>query len=416
MTKRRKTRKRTFIVENTWVCSSCKCTNKGRHMKCQSCGSPKEKHEKYDTSKNLTSPEVSNPELLAQAKAGKNWKCEFCGNDQRDTFGSCQQCGAERVKKPTISEKCPRCGSTGWVEDPACPACPIPIGDETIEKVKKSNLERTFVTNTGGYREAPQTYSETGKPRKAKKSFNWRFFTVGLLTMAGVASIVGFLVWAFVPHEEHVVVDDIYWRYDATLQQRKLNHGEDWDGNMPNDAFNVSCLTQEHGTEDCNPYDCNCHEVTNYCSEDCNCRESCSTSCSDNGNGYSTCNETCSEICSTCEVACGSHTECDTCYEQCTVYDEWCEYEYYTWITLTTQWTQGHCHNPFEPDLQIQDNPPSPQRIIREHQYLVTFKNDEGDTWEYAPENLTEFNHYAIDEHWLIEVTHVGGVFPQREE
>jgi hypothetical protein len=82
-------------IELTWVCSSCSLRNKGRYTTCQQCGHPKDESEQYempaDPSQAAT---VTDEALLRMAIAGPNWKCAYCGSDERKLDGACKQCGA----------------------------------------------------------------------------------------------------------------------------------------------------------------------------------------------------------------------------------------------------------------------------------------------------------------------------------
>src|SRR4051812_786332 len=82
-------------IEMVWRCTSGGTENLGRHTPCQSCGDPKGADERYempgDTRKAAT---VTDPDLLRKASAGANWRCGFCGSDQRALDGRCGNCGA----------------------------------------------------------------------------------------------------------------------------------------------------------------------------------------------------------------------------------------------------------------------------------------------------------------------------------
>ncbi|MCC7539805.1 MAG: hypothetical protein IT379_26520, partial [Deltaproteobacteria bacterium] len=85
-------------IEMHWTCSACGQQNLGRHAVCQRCGDPKGKDEPYrmpgDTA---AAPTVSDPALLRIANAGANWRCAYCGSDQRRFDGACNQCGASQA-------------------------------------------------------------------------------------------------------------------------------------------------------------------------------------------------------------------------------------------------------------------------------------------------------------------------------
>ncbi|MBI2394543.1 MAG: hypothetical protein HYV09_33545 [Deltaproteobacteria bacterium] len=85
-------------IEMLWRCSSCAHRNRGRELICGRCGSPKDGSETYempdDTSREAA---VEDRALLQIATAGENWRCAFCGSDQRALDGSCARCGAGRA-------------------------------------------------------------------------------------------------------------------------------------------------------------------------------------------------------------------------------------------------------------------------------------------------------------------------------
>jgi hypothetical protein len=84
-----------YFVEMLWKCSSCNHRNRGRDLICSACGNPKDGTEEYEMPGN-TAPTaaVRSPELLNMAQAAPNWRCKFCGSDQRAYDGSCDHCGA----------------------------------------------------------------------------------------------------------------------------------------------------------------------------------------------------------------------------------------------------------------------------------------------------------------------------------
>jgi hypothetical protein len=83
------------IIEMTWRCSSCQRQNLGRHKSCQGCGNPKDASEEFEMpSDTALVPTVTDEGLLRMATAGPDWRCRFCGGDQRRSDQSCANCGA----------------------------------------------------------------------------------------------------------------------------------------------------------------------------------------------------------------------------------------------------------------------------------------------------------------------------------
>jgi hypothetical protein len=91
-------------IELTWVCSSCRHRNLGRHKVCESCGDPKDASEKFEMPGDTASAaSVTDPKLLQQASAGRDWRCTFCRADNTALAAACKQCGAQRGSTPAIA-------------------------------------------------------------------------------------------------------------------------------------------------------------------------------------------------------------------------------------------------------------------------------------------------------------------------
>lgn len=368
--------RRKFVIETTWECDSCKHKNRGRDLICANCGNPKQKGEKYAVPDPKTVPEVTGQDLLRKAQAGPNWKCEFCGADERTLEDHCGSCGAERYSYS--SSKKP-------------PALVPPQLRDTI----------------------------TSSPRRRR----WPFIAGG----GGlVVLLTGLLVWINTAREVDAKVAVTSWEVAVTLEKRYLRSGTGWSDDMPAGAFNSSCERRQAGTENCNPYRCNPHEVNYDCNpHDCNPHQesydcnpepcNCNTDCTDEGNGFATCTEdcdTCYDTCyrteyDTCHDSC-SRTEYDTCYEQCPVYKNWCNYQYHEWVPQESERAAGFGPTVVWPTLLAEG---VEERIVRSEEYSVIFTDSE-DSWTYKPRNLGEFQQYIPETYWTIEVNRLGTVTP----
>lgn len=396
--------KRSWIVENTWKCTHCGTQNRGRHMKCKTCGNPKDKSENYELGD--TSAKVTAADQLQQASAGENWACSFCGYDNRALDDKCQSCGASR--KPRFNALPP----------PSAPAA------RHMPEIPKDEYD--FVPDSGTLRTPPSRIrkptppgdlssnyisdpepSRRHTPRHRRVSFfrrNKKAMYVAAVLLA-VAAVISLLVWLFVPRKIEASVNQIRWEYTVLLQQRRTDSGSGWDGQVPSGAFNVSCSRRFKRNYDCNPYDCNPHTEYERCAVECGCREQ----CSDLGNGYSSC----SEVCSTCYEDCNPHTEYDTCYETCQEYDDWCTYNYYSWPTIDREVTSGSDHNPHY-GTRLRADVSRHQRIVQNSQFSVSFSCDD-EFWSYHPRSLSDFRRYSQNDFWEIEVNRAGSVWPQHE-
>lgn len=415
--------KRTWTVENTWICDSCQTKNLGRFMECQNCRSPKEKQEKDTVPSPDAAPAVTDPELLRLAQQKANWICEFCGGQVRDEHGKCvKNCGA-----PKPDEMRPEYDFTGGVRGKYASRGEVKIqsddgrvkisvsGGASVSNIRVNGQQVVDAdgkaTPIGQWRPPPRppVTSRPGAPEHERiPRFNLRpsrqTVTIGVV-FAGVFGLAGLIVFLLMPWEVDTKVTSIEWRYQSDLRQRTTMHGSDW--GAPSGAFNVSCSRKKYGTENCHPHQCNAHSVSYDCnctSYECNCRKS----CSDNGNGFSTCSESCStcERCSTC-----SRTEYDTCYDQCDVFKDWCEYDYYEWPVVQTLKTGGAEHNEHWPVLEA--NGPE-QRVDRAERYQVDFVNlkDPEQTWEYHPSSLVEFKLFEGRQSWHAKVNRLKIITP----
>ena len=169
---------------------------------------------------------------------------------------------------------------------------------------------------------------------------------------------------------------------------------------MPGGAFDVSCVSRQRGTEDCNPYACRQRRESYQCRpRQCNCSNNCVTQ----SNGYSRCTKSCS----TCYDTCYREVH-DTCYKQCPVYEDWCTYKYYEWPVISEKQDGGDAHEVRWPPMK-KTGPH--QRIDRHERYLVKFKRDE-DVWKLKPKSLKDFKKYTRGHYWRIKTNRAGMVWP----
>ncbi len=404
--------RRSWTVEVSWKCSSCGKENRGRDMKCVECGNPKDNSEKYDMSRATSAAAVTDPGLLAQAKAGPNWECDYCAYHNREVFASCKQCGASNPD--ALEDGPPRCATCGLT---TCPAATDLLHGCVFfpENTPESQIEREF---TGGdYRNAPQVKETVRPPPPKPRAESWedlqgevyvqrswtKTLTISLVVLL-VLGAVGVLIWVFMPHEHEARVSSIRWQYTRTLEQRFTRSGSGW--GAPPGAFNTHCESRQRGTRNCNPHDCNPHQVSYDCRpHDCRCR----TSCRNLNNGYASCSETCDTCYETCY-----RTEYDTCYDTCPVYDNWCTYNYHEWERRDREVTSGNDHS-VRWGTRLRADRSIPQRIVTSEDYTVVFSQD-GETWSYRPDTLRTFNQYNVGDVWLVETNLAGMVRPLHPE
>lgn len=88
------------IREGRWDCASCGSKAiYGRHVDCPGCGRPRPAGVRFYLTDDA--PVVTNPEQLAEARAGADWICAHCDASNRATRTDCGGCGAARGTSPS---------------------------------------------------------------------------------------------------------------------------------------------------------------------------------------------------------------------------------------------------------------------------------------------------------------------------
>lgn len=199
------------------------------------------------------------------------------------------------------------------------------------------------------------------KCSKILREFPWIWIAAAKLTLGAsiIIVIIWFLCWLLVPHEKIAKVVGINWSYRSDLRQKTLAHDSGW--GSPFGSFNVSCRRRYYGDEDCNPHRC-------Y-------------------DSFGT----------------GTYR---TCYNRCSVYKDWCEYDYYVWPIIKTVETYGSAHDEHWPELTAGPD----QRIDKTERYRVTFIAE--DEWTYRTDVLNDFLRFNLDTFWRIKVNKLKMVTP----
>lgn len=232
----------------TWRCSTCRRVNLGRNMACLGCGDPKDASERYEMPTDTArAPSVTDPALLREAKGGSNWRCRYCGSDQRRTDGACVQCGG----------------------------------------TPHEGRRRSFVMGV---------VSEL--PRHER--------VAAIIGLVGLVMVVAtFVAWVARTRTYDATVSAVHWEQRIVVERYQVWPREGWRRDVGVDAFDVEHLGQRihHYEQVLDGYDVESYTVSVACGHDCSpVPETCSESCSSNDNGFATCRTTCSgggQSCST---------------------------------------------------------------------------------------------------------------------
>lgn len=176
-----------------WDCPSCgHKKNLGPHPSCAQCGRPRGPNIAFYTDD--SAPMIEDPELVRRARAGADWKCKFCGADNRAGQMNCHNCGA---------------GPDGSV-----------------------NREQRFI----------------GDPSATKpKTSPWKILGIVLGVLSVLAFGIYFLFVRTRPVE--VVIDSMTWTKSRELVRREMVEHSGWKEDVPNGATTVRTETKPHSRQ-----------------------------------------------------------------------------------------------------------------------------------------------------------------------
>jgi len=260
----------------TWVCTSCGHRNLGRFKACQQCGNPKDASERFEMpSDTAAAASVQDPKLLQHARAGADWRCTYCGTDNRGLEGGCVQCGSPRGATPNVKQLAGAVPAP--IEPPRQrPRWVLPFGAGVLAlgiMLSAFAVFAAIVTVAVGRRPPPAPVAVPERPR---------------------------VVSATVVARE--------WRTTLRTERRRAVAHEGFAEARPGDAFDVQPAGERHHhdeqvldhyetesyTEQVPYEDSETYTEQVRCGEDCeDLPESCSEHCSDDGNGFATCTTSC---------------------------------------------------------------------------------------------------------------------------
>jgi hypothetical protein len=192
------------IREGRWDCPSCGSKRIfGRHVDCPGCGKPRPEGVRFYLTDDA--PIVTDPERLAEARAGADWICKHCGASTRAKHVNCGGCGAPRGGSPEQPVRRYRDGE-------------VPRAGEASAPFKAA-----------GFKSAP------GEPRKR-----------GLPAWIGgglIAAVIGGgMLQECEPRERSyppvaAVVEDLRWEREVVVSTHGYVAGEGWE--LPDSAVDV---------------------------------------------------------------------------------------------------------------------------------------------------------------------------------
>lgn len=205
------------IYEGKWRCRRCATVNLGRNLNCLSCGVKRDEDAKFFLDDDAAA--LADEQLLAQARAGADWICLYCGTSCRAAEKQCSGCGSLRSgeNKQLVEETR---GAGDW-----------------SEAAQKKNVPPPAAVA------APQ-----------KSFFSRRLVKFGLLGAGAFAALFVALFAALVyistlSYVVEVEVSSLEWRRSIALEEYKTVAETAWEGEVPGEARVQSKKSALHHTD-----------------------------------------------------------------------------------------------------------------------------------------------------------------------
>ena len=349
-------------VELQWTCPNCGTKNPGSQRICQNCGAPQPDDIEFEqpAEEKLIEDEAK----LAQAKAGPDIHCYYCGTRNPATASHCSQCGADLSEgakrrygqivgahrdKPAQPVICPNCGTPNDPDAPTCTSCGAALAQPEPQQVKVAE-------------KAP-------RPGRSKAGL---FGGIGLAVIALICAAACVVYFVLANRTEAVTgtVSGVNWTRTIAIQGLRPVEHEDWFDRLPAGAAVGACRQEVRRVQD---------------SPAPNSREICGTPYTvDTGSGFG-------QVVQECR------------YE---VLERFCEYTVEEWRQVDEITFSGDDFSPQWPQLNLGFNEREGERG-ETYQCIFT---TEGDTYTYTTSNPNDFTRCEIGSRWVLEVNTFGVV------
>lgn len=173
------------IRKGVWDCPYCGAARiDGPVNECPTCGAPRDKDVKMYLPDDAI--EVTDEAAIAAAEAGADWRCGYCGRENKAGTTVCGECGATSSGDEGRRGEAPK---------------PKPVPQRAAAPAKKGGLGKLFI-------------------------------------ILGVLAAIGFGLWFFIfrTHSEKVEVLSRQWERTIQIEKLKMVTEEDWEHKVPRGA------------------------------------------------------------------------------------------------------------------------------------------------------------------------------------
>jgi ribosomal protein L40E len=354
-----KTSKELGYVELEWTCPTCKTRNPGTLKACSGCGAAQPKDVQFEMP--AQAELVQEQDRIAQAEAGADIHCAFCGARNPAGAKTCHQCGADLVEgkarqagqvvgayDPNVPAevKCTSCGMMNPASAKSCLRCGAPLA-----------------------KPLPAAPQAMGVPAAAagRGNIGWVLIAVIVLVVIGL----GMFVFMGLRTSDTVAqVSDAHWERSVDIIAPVPVRSSAWHDQLPPRAANVSCRQEFRYTSG--------EPVAGS-------REVCGTPYTiDTGTGMG-------RVVQECEYQ---------------VYDDMCSYTTLQLAVVNTVVTEGEGFTPKWPVANLA----AEQKLgERRERYVCEFSTG-GETYSYTVHSIAEYEQCQPGSRWKLQVNSFGAV------
>lgn len=343
-------------VELQWTCPSCGTKNPGSQRTCQSCGLPQPDNVAFEQP--AQEQLVKADEKIAEAEAGPDVHCRYCGARNPAGAKTCRQCGADltegakreagRVlgqhrRQPAAPITCPACGAPNAPDAPKCAQCGASLAQPKAEPAKP--------------------------PLPAPRASNVGWIALIILGVV-IAACVAFMFLSTSTEAVTGTVSSATWSRTIVIEGLAPVEHRAWDDEIPSHAVVGTCQEQVRTVTD-NPVPGS--------------REVCGAPYTvDTGSGYG-------QVVQDCEYQ---------------VYDDYCAYTVDEWRPIDEAVVRGNDLAPEWPALSLGPNKRAGERT---ESYQIIFNTEQGQ-FVYRSSNPAIYRQFQPGSRWQLNINSFGNI------
>ncbi len=342
-------------VQLEWTCPFCGAKNPGPNKKCSNCGSPQPEDVQFEQA--AQEELIQDETAVAQAQAGPDIHCPFCGTRNPAGAATCSNCMGD-LAEATARAKGKVVGKyrKEAAPDIACPFC------DTMNPATARAC-----SNCNGNLHDPAPPKPAAQPAPPRRKMG----VVGIIGLVVVIAACIFIASLFFRTDDvNGRVSAVEWTRSVAIEALVPVERSAFIDEIPSEIAVYDCRQERHHVQD-DPAP--------------NAEKICGTPYTvDTGTGIG-------EVVQDCQ------------YE---VYEDYCSFTVDEWQQIEMVTERGTNLTPFWPQPQLMTG----QRLgAEQEQFEIVFESD-GERYTYTTDSLDQFAQFEVGSEWVLQVNQLGSV------